>query len=478
MNVSSNLSAAPSLRVVAVEVFERPFALRLPFRFGLYTLTQATQAVVSVIIELPSGRATGYSAEVLLPKWFDKRLDFSPSDNEMQLRRSLRNAVSVYRSASAQTAFSLFANSYEDLLAESAREDLPSLVAGFGPALLDRAIIDALCRTAGCSFQEGLRRNLPGLKGHPIAQDMASFDFNKFLQTRKSPEWLHARHTVGMLDVLEDGDALGVPDDGLPVSLAACVRRYGNTYFKLKLSGDMAWDIDRLSRIAGVLDRSDLPYHATLDGNEQYSDVEQILALWHEIGSRPELTRLAASTLMIEQPIGRTMALEKAVGAMSQIRPVIIDESDGTMDAILLARAQGYRGVSTKSCKGVYKSLINAARCEAWNASEGPGHYFMSAEDLITQAGLSVQQDLTLAAFLGIGHIERNGHHYVSGLATCGAEEARAFAAAHPDLYDDSPPRLRLEAGRLSVRSCGSAIGFATSVVPVIDRDLRMAGVS
>ena len=43
--------------------------------------------------------------------------------------------------------------------------------------------------------------------------------------------------------------------------------------------------------------------------------------------------------------------------------------------------------------------------------------YFMSAEDLTTQAGLSVQQDLALVNLLGIGHVERNGHHYVNGMA-------------------------------------------------------------
>jgi hypothetical protein len=46
-----------------------------------------------------------------------------------------------------------------------------------------------------------------------------------------------------------------------------------------------------------------------------------------------------------------------------QARPVIIDESDGEIDSAVIARARGYRGVSTKSCKGFYKSVINAVRC-------------------------------------------------------------------------------------------------------------------
>jgi hypothetical protein len=181
---------------------------------------------------------------------------------------------------------------------------------------------------------------------------------------------------------------------------------------------------------------------------------------------------------LIEQPVTRTAAFSKPVGPMSEIRPVIIDESDGTLDAFPAARAQGYRGVSTKSCKGIYKSLINAARCEDWNTAQGPGHYFMSAEDLITQSGLSVQQDLALAGFLGIGHIERNGHHYVDGFATCGAAEAQAFATAHPDLYSSTPPRLRIDAGRIDMQSANRAKGFSTSVVPFTDKDAAMAGLA
>ena len=37
--------------------------------------------------------------------------------------------------------------------------------------------------------------------------------------------------------------------------------------------------------------------------------------------------------------------------------------------SIPAARALGYRGISSKSCKGIYKSLINATRAAKW--SEG-----------------------------------------------------------------------------------------------------------
>ena len=47
----------------------------------------------------------------------------------------------------------------------------------------------------------------------------------------------------------------------------------------------------------------------------------------------------------------------------------------------------------------------------------------MSAEDLTTQAGIAVQQDLALASLVGATHVERNGHHYVDGMAGAPEQE-------------------------------------------------------
>ena len=61
--------------------------------------------------------------------------------------------------------------------------------------------------------------------------------------------------------------------DGLPETLQEVIAAYGRSYFKLKVGGDAAQDIARLSSIAAVLDTIPEPYHVTLDGNERYADV-------------------------------------------------------------------------------------------------------------------------------------------------------------------------------------------------------------
>ena len=97
------------------------------------------------------------------------------------------------------------------------------------------------------------------------------------------------------------------------------------------------------------------------------------------------------------------------------------------------------------------------------------GRFFMSAEDLTTQAGLSVQQDLALASHLGIVHVERNGHHYVAGFGgqDAPAGEQAAFLHAHPDLYENaaSGARVAIRDGRMSLASL-EVTGFATAALP------------
>ena len=456
---------APSLRVVAVELRERPVELRMPFRFGVVTLTEAPQLFVRVRIRLADGReGWGAGAELLAPKWFDKDLALTNEENFDQLRLAVRVARDAYLTDSAlRSAFGHFAAHYRPLLDACAARGLNPLVASFGPAQLDRAILDALCRVLGISFSHAIRRNVAGIMPRDVAPDLAAFDLDAFLARLAPAQRIAARHTVGLVDAIA-GHPRKV-GDGLPESLEEVVTAYGHVWFKLKVGGDIDSDVARLTEIAAVLDAPGTPYRASLDGNEQYDDLDALRALWSRMSAEPRLARLVAAIEFIEQPINRRHALERDVSAASAIKPVIIDESDAELGSFPAARALGYLGVSSKMCKGFYKSVLNAARCAHWNASGG--RYFMTAEDLTTQAGLAVQQDLALVSLLGMTHVERNGHHYVNGMAGLPESEQASFLAAHPDLYERShgAVRIRISAGDLAIGSL-DCVGFASGAHP------------
>jgi len=468
---------APPIRVREVRLYERPVRLRMPFRFGVVTLREAPQAFVRVRIEDGQGRsAWGASAELLAPKWFDKNLALTNEQNFDQLRLALRLAADAYtQDQTPRTAFGHFAAHYAGQIDAGADRGLNALTANFGPAQIDRAVLDALCRIEGTSFYEAVRANLPGIDPALLPDqlsDLAGFAMPRFLAGLAPADTVAARHTVGLVDVIAGHP--GQVNDGLPESLEEVVAAYGHTYFKLKVGGDPDADLARLTEIAAVLDTIDTPYVVSLDGNEQYNDLGALQALWRKMTEAPALKRLVASILFIEQPITRAHALDADVSALSAIKPVIVDESDDGLDVFPRAKALGYRGVSSKCCKGLYKSILNAARCAMWNA-EGGG-YFMTGEDLTTQAGLAVQQDLALINLIGLTHVERNGHHYVNGMADLPETEQAAFLAAHPDLYEGShgAVRLKIKGGRLAIGSLGG-VGFATGAYPNWDELTPMA---
>ncbi|MEJ2623375.1 MAG: enolase C-terminal domain-like protein [Pseudolabrys sp.] len=273
--------STPTLTVRAVELFERPVRLRMPFRFGVMTLTEAPQCFVRERIEREDGTSHwGAAAELLAPKWFDKNLTLSNEDNFDQLRLSLALAADAYTA--------------------------------------DRG----------------------------------------------------ARHTVSLVDTIAGHP--GQVNDGLPESLEDVIATYGRTYFKLKVGGDLAADLARLSEIAAVLDKISQPYHVSLDGNEQYDDIDTLLELWRRMQEAPRLRRLVESILFIEQPIARAHAFDNDVSALSRVKPVIVDESDDSLEAFPRARALGYSGISMQ----VLQRLLQVhPQCRALRRLERRGRH-------------------------------------------------------------------------------------------------------
>ncbi|MDH2380459.1 hypothetical protein [Bradyrhizobium sp. CER78] len=443
------------LKVNDIAFFERPLAFARPFRFGAVTITASTQLFVRVEIEVEGkGRATGASAEMLAPKWFDKRPHLTEAQSLDGLRRSLAIARELYLANKGfETAFGLHARCIGSQVAACAAEDIPPLAAGFGPAEIDKAILDALLRAASANFFDGMAGNIAGIDAR-LTQDIDDAAVVRFLSTRKRLDRVAVRHTVGMDDKVE-GEG-GVAD----ANENAAAR-----YFKLKLNGDPAHDAARLARIGNELAKLSYAVKVTLDANEQYADLAALNALADRLDHDAALRPIAANLLYIEQPMPRDITKALPLGTLAA-RNFIIDEADDSYDAFPQARALGYRGISSKSCKGIYKSIINATRAAAWSSDRD--RYFIGGEDLTCQAGLGVQQDLALGALIGVTHAERNGHHYVDGFADTPADEADAFLTAHPDLYTRAGGKIRLAIhdGDLLTGSIAATPGFASSIHP------------
>ena len=444
----------PKLVVRSIDFAERPVRFKMPFRFGAATVEGAPQVFVRVAIEIEGcGRSIGETAELMVPKWFNKDPALTPDQTVDQLRRSLEIARGLYLiEPRPDTAFALSASRVDAQHAQCIREGIPDLAAAFGSAELDKAILDALLRALNLDVFEGLRRNVVGLDAR-LSPSLDGAAIASFLAERRPAAAVAVRHTVGLVDPL--------------ASLGHEVSATGCRYFKLKLGGDPEKDHARLAAIAEALERAGIDYRVTVDANEQYADVKALATLVHALAKADDLKLLAERLLYIEQPLPREKTWDTSFEAMGERFAFIIDEADGHYDAFEQAQRLGYRGVSSKSCKGLYKALLNGVRSAQWNREGIPT--FVAAEDLTCQAGLAVQQDTALAAFLGITHAERNGHHYVDGFADTPEDEARGFLAAHPDLYEDVAGMvlLKIRDGALAIGSLAQP-GFASGVEPNI----------
>ena len=173
------------VRIDEIALFQREVTLRLPFRFGVVTLMHCPQAFARVHLTPENGRSVeGVSAELMVPKWFDKTLGKSNDDNIADLAASLHRARTAYLSdRAARTAFEHFATHHRELIDSAVHEGSNALAACYGPAVIDRAVLDAVCRALDISFYKAIRGNVPGIRAGELAPDLAGFDLDAYLNS-------------------------------------------------------------------------------------------------------------------------------------------------------------------------------------------------------------------------------------------------------------------------------------------------------
>lgn len=445
---------------------------RMPFRFGVVTLEAAASLTLALEMTVNGAPVTGYSADLLAYKWFDKRPEKTPADNVADLLWVVDQALGVAQGLDAGPLFDLWRALDAEVARRAVAAGFNRLGAGFGVSMVERAMIDGLGRALGRSFHDMVLGDAFGLRPGDVLERLRGLSSGDAV--RPSPLGrVSLRHTVGLVDPIEADDLVGadLPDDGLPRTLAEYLQRDGVRYLKIKVGGRRDADLDRLGRIARCLARLDAPVRLTLDGNEQYRDLDDFANLMGDLRRHPELRGLHDAILFVEQPLERGVALARPLdpAALEVIgKPLLIDESDGWTGAFHEAIGLGYRGVSHKNCKGVIRSLLNALLVR-----RNPG-CFQSAEDLTCLPVISLQADLAVVAALGIAHVERNGHHYFRGLDHLPGAEAEAALAAHPDLYARAAGGIRLANGG-GVLNLGSLQVPGMGFVPLPDLSRRIA---
>ena len=446
-------------RVTAASFAEIPCIARTPFRFGKVTVHGAPLLHARVRIESVSGLAAdGASSDLLVPRWFRKDIDRTPADDQAALRLHAMDAARACLSAARpHTAFELSRMLAIDIARDDDGPEAGALERGFGAALLERALLDAVCRLARRSFWSALHTDLFGVRLGQIDARLDGVNVASLLPDQPLGSIL-LRHTVGMLDALRENEAMDALDDGEPRSLEATLRAHRVRWLKIKVGQGHDADRQRLLAIAQLLSDLDLDCGITIDGNEQFDTLDDVADLLDATQQDPVGKRMLRRLAHIEQPLPRAATFDgtknRGIDRVRAYAPLAIDEADGMSKAYPQALALGWRGCSIKNCKGVFRGLANAARARL----HGDGA-FVCGEDLTNLPLLALQQDLATMTALGIPHVERNGHHYFRGLDHLPHDVSAAAVRAHADLYAlrrDGSAALRIEDGALH---CGSLLG-------------------
>lgn len=461
-----NYTPPVNIRVCEGDLHLLNLHTRMPFKYGIATMTRMPMAFVRVALEVNGRVSFGVSADVLPPKWFTKDPTRDVMDELYEMLDVIETALETAEGLSAPSVFDLWLHLQDSQAAWAAAEHKPALLAHFGTSLVERAVLDAFCRSIAKPFHRALLDNDFDLRLGELRSELGGFTPAAWLPAQPHPSVI-VRHTVGLADPLTDAE---ISDrerlhDGLPQSLAASIRAYGLHHFKLKLNGDFARDTERLGQVARVLQAEcGEGFAFTLDGNEQFKSFAEFREFWEPLRADAVLKPFLERLLFVEQPLHRAVALESGIaGALAEWPdrpPFIIDESDADLASLPTALALGYDGTSHKNCKGVIKGIANRCLLEHRQRQKPKRPLLMSGEDLCNVGPVALLQDLAVCAALGIKSVERNGHHYNAGLSQFPLAVQTEVLEAHGDLYHRSPagwPTLSIRNGRVALDSVNAA---------------------
>lgn len=466
-----------SYRIEAIELYVRDTPPgRVAFSLGKTIGSEAAKRSITsplghvrLVLRDSQGRETfGCAGDRLSVRWLDKRPDRDQDRKRRELVALIHTAREIYlQTPEFDSPFAHWQQCHPEIMRAGRNQGQEDLTSSFASALIERAMLDAVCRLEGRSIFEMVKHDRLGIRPGEVHDELATLDLPSMLPRRPRRQ-IFIRHTVGGSDPLTADDLRDEEraDDGLPETLAEYIQQDGVRYFKVKISGDVDDDLERLGRVWEVVLQAEDPF-VTLDANEAFADLKSFEEFVRRMEA--ELLGLFQHIPYIEQPLPRGLTLDgdtrRAVRRIAERKPLIIDEADGTLDAFRRAHAIGYIGTSHKNCKGFLKSLLNYGLIKHWESEGDRG--LLSAEDLQNLPVVPLQQDFTAVSLLGLEHCERNGHHYNYGLSMLSEKDKAAAVRHHPDLYEQRGDEwfLNIRGGAVE---CGSlqCPGFGVRAEP------------
>ena len=427
---------ANDVRIAEIAVAFEPVPFRMPLKFGGRVVDQTQLINVAVRVERRDGSsATGHGSMPVgnVWAWPSDTVEAAAAERAMcRFADQLASGDWVSRDWGDPIAIMHAAIGRYDELAAAIQtelglaEPLPKLAQLVAASPLDAAVHDAYGRAHGRSSFDVLG---PAFIRHDLSHYLDERFAGEFLDaiaTATPSPTMPLYHLVGALDPLTSEDVAERPDDLLPVTLGEWIAADGLTHLKIKLSGsDLDWDLQRVLAIDAVAEshsRPDQPgWWYSADFNEKCPSAAALVDWLDRL--KAASPRAYDRVQYLEQPTSRDLHADSQspMHEAAARKPVVIDESLVSYEALRRAMELGYSGVALKACKGQTEALLAAAAARKFGL-------FLCVQDL-TCPGASFLHSASLAAHLpDVTAIEGNGRQY------CPAPNA-AWAPRYPGMF-------------------------------------------
>src|SRR2546422_3782961 len=285
------------------EFFVRHTRTRFPFRYGIASMTDVPHLFVRTTVTVAEKSSIGLSSEGLPPKWFTK----NPATTFEQDLPEMLQVISHAAKLAEQIARSpvVFFDFWRELYRQQsdwadARHIAP-LLANLGVSLVERAVLDGLCRGASEPLHRMVAANRLGLRLGEIYSELGDIQPRDLLPAAPLTSCF-VRHTVGLGDALSPADISPGErvDDGLPQDLESSIREYGLRYFKVKLFADEKRDFARLREVSRLLEReTGGKSFVTFDWNEKFKNFAGFRRVLKKAAGAPALRALSSRVIVV-----------------------------------------------------------------------------------------------------------------------------------------------------------------------------------
>ena len=127
-----------SLIVKDFSLYRIELTTRMPFKYGIATMTDLPHVILRVAVDTGSRVTQGWSGDCLPPKWFTKDAEKDPREEIDEMVEVIVNAADIGAGWKAASLFDLWFQMYEGQMEWGQGGGLPPLLTHFGVSLMER----------------------------------------------------------------------------------------------------------------------------------------------------------------------------------------------------------------------------------------------------------------------------------------------------------------------------------------------------